>query len=138
MPIIKFTKADVLRSRPLEGDKWYSWEISRVEGPKTNAKGDGFNFIITLSLIDAGELDGKEVMRTFSNKAIGMMLPLVAAVRGVPQDEIDPEDFNLDTDELVHQKIDGKYKIDTYEGQLVGKVEEYLPYKKMAGQTQPF
>ena len=139
MPIIKFSKADVLRARPLEGGNWYSWLISKVEGPKTNARGDGFNFEVTFSLIDSGpDLDGKEVMRVFSNKAIGMMLPLVAASRGTNEGQIDPNAFDLDTEELVNKKIDGKYTLDTYEGRLVGKLEEYLPYKKASGQKAPF
>jgi hypothetical protein len=135
--MFQFPKADVLRARNLETDTWYSWEITKVDGPKTNAKGDGFNFTVTFSLIDKGtELDGKEIQRVFSNKAMGMMIPLVAAVRGVA--EVAPEGFQLDTDEIINKKVDGKHTLETYEGQLVGKLETYAPYKKVAGQTTPF
>ena len=56
MAVIKFTKADVLRSRNLEGDKWYSWQITKVEGPKLSKGQDSYNYHVTLSLIDFNEV----------------------------------------------------------------------------------
>jgi hypothetical protein len=139
MAVIKFTKADVLRSRNLEGEKWYSWTIARVEGPKVSKGGDSYNYTISLSLIDESpELDGKEVQRVYNSKAISMMIPLVAATQGKRLEDIDPDAFDIDTDQLVGAKVDGKYKLEPYEGQLVGKVEEYLPYRAAKGKAVAF
>ena len=139
MAVIKFSKADVLRSKNLEADTWYSWEITKIEGPTVSAKGDSYNYKFTLSLIDQSEdLNGKEINRTYNSKAISMMIPIYAAANGKKLDEIDPEAFDVDTDELVGKKVDGKYKLEPYEGNLVGKVEDYLPYKSVAGQPTPF
>lgn len=139
MPVINFTKADVLRSRNLESDKWYSWQIARVEGPKASKGGDSYNYTVVLSLIDhSPETDGKEINRMYNTKAISMMIPLIAAVKGINQDEIEADKFTFDLDELVGKKIDGKHKLENYEGSLIPKVEEYLPYKKIVGQPVPF
>ena len=134
MPKIQFTKADVLRSQNLENEKWYSWIIKQVVGPKPNKAGDGYNYEVVFSLIDQAEdLNGKEITRTYSNKAISMMIPLTAAVRGKKLDEMPKEDFDFDTDELVGKKVDGKHTLETYEGRLTGKVETYAPYKSITG-----
>jgi hypothetical protein len=128
VPVINFTVGDILRSKLLEA-QWYKWQITAVAGPTPNAKKDGVNFTVTFTLIDTGELDGKEITRTFSNKAIAMMIPLVAAARGIKVESIPKENFQLDTDELVGKKIDGKISMDTYEGQIKNVLEDYMPYK---------
>ncbi len=138
MPIIKFETKDILRSKVLEA-KWYSWEVRDIGAPVANDKGDGYNYKVRFSLIDAGEdLNGKEVERTFSSKAIGMMIPLVAAARSVKLTDIPVEGFQIDTDELVGKKIDGNCKIDIYNGNPNNKVEEYAPYKSIVGQAAAF
>lgn len=132
MAIIKFSTADILKGKILE-EGWRSFQITAVNGPTINDKKDGVNYTVIFTLIDAGaDLDGKEFPRTFSSKAIGMMIPLVAAIRGVPTSSIKPEAFELDTSELLGNKVDGFVKVDTYEGRMNNKVEEYLPYKSSA------
>lgn len=139
MPTISFSKADVLRSSNLENEKWYSWAIKQVLGPKTNSKGDGYNYEVVFSLIDQAEdMNGKEVTRTYSNKAISMMIPLTAAVKGKKMEEVTKEAFDFDTDELVGKKVDGKYTLENYNGQLNGRVETYAPYKSIAGAAPPY
>jgi hypothetical protein len=137
LPVIQFTIADVLRTKVLE-EGWYSFLISDVTGPTPNSKKDGVNYTITFTLIDAGERDGKEIKRVFSNKAISMMIPLVAAARGITEDQIPKEGFSFDTDELVGKKIDGKATPNVYEGQINNKVEIYMPYKMSVGQKAAF
>lgn len=128
MAVIQFTKADHLRGQLLEAG-WYSWLISASSPAKPNEKKDGFNYEVTFQLIDKGpDYDGKEVKRTFSSKAIGMMDPLIAAAKGISQKDL--RDMTaFDTDELIGKKIDGYCKVDTYEGNLNNKVEQYAPYK---------
>lgn len=136
MPVINFTTADVMRSKILEKG-WRPMQITAVTGPTPNKAKDGVNFTVTFTLIDSGDLDGKEFQRVFSSKAISMMLGLVAAVRGIKQNEIPKESFSVDTDELLGKKIDGLVDTDTYEGQLKNICEVYLPYKTSSNQ-QPF
>ena len=130
VPLIKFTKADILRSQIMEA-QWASFLISAVTGPVKNANGDGVNYITHLTLIDhpTSDLNGKEFKRTFSSKAMGMMIPLFAASMGVDVQSI-KDDFDADTDILIGKKIDGKITVDVYENKPNNKVEEYLPYKK--------
>jgi len=139
MAIINFTKADVLRAQNLENEKWYSWEVASCTGPTPNKNKDGVNFLVSFKLIDASdELNGKEVNRIYSSKAISMFIPLVAACKGMTQDSMPKESFQFDTDEIVGKKVDGKYTLELYEGQLQGRVESYLPYKSAAGQGPQF
>lgn len=130
MPLIQFTKADILRSQIMES-QWASFSINSVTGPTKNAAGDGVNYVVGLTLIEhpTADLNGKEFKRTFSSKAMGMMIPLFAAVQGVAVDSI-KNDFQADTDTLIGKKIDGKITVEVYEGRPNNKVEEYLPYKK--------
>lgn len=138
MPVINITKADVLRSKVLPA-QWYSWEIRGVEGPEKNAQGDGLNYVVIFSLIDqTADLNGKEIKRTFSSKALGMIVPLVAAARGIKMEQVPIEDFSFEFSELVGKKIDGLCKQDTYNGNLNNKVEEYAVYKSIAGTPTPF
>lgn len=134
MPIINISTADVKRAQVVD-KKWYPLQVS-ITGPTPNAAKDGVNFVASFTIIDSGDLDGKEILRYYSSKAIGMIIPLVAAVRGVPVESI-KEGFQLDTDELQGKKIDGLVDTDVYEGRLRNICEVYLPYKTSSNQ-QPF
>lgn len=128
MPIIQFTKADHLRGQLLDAG-WYSWLIAGIEA-KPNDEKTGVNYHVMFRLIDKGpDFDGKEVKRVFSSKAIGMMDPLIAAAKGIPQKDLMAMTA-FDTDELLNKKIDGKCKVDVYEGNMNNKIEEYAPYKQ--------
>lgn len=128
MPAISFNTADILRARVMEKG-WKPLQITAIEGPTANSKKDGFNYTVVFTLIEDSDLAGKEFKRVFSNKAISMMIPLIAAARGLKESDIPKEGFTLDTDELLGKKIDGLVDTDTYEGQLKNVVEVYLPYK---------
>lgn len=129
MPIIRFSKADILRSQTME-QQWASFEITAT-GSRKNDAGDGTNYDITFSLIEHKnpDLNGKEFKRTFSSKAIGMMIPLIAAVEDKDVNTI-KEEFDFDIDMLRGRKVDGKIITDVYNNRPTNKVEEYLPYKK--------
>lgn len=137
MGVIKFTKADILRSQTLEA-QWASFEVVGFSDPVRNAAQDGVNYILTLRLIEKNaDLDGKEFKRTFSSKAIGMMIPFVAACRNVDINSIKDE-FDFDPEEVKGKKVDGKIAVDIYENRPVNKVEEYLPYKKGVNMAPAF
>jgi hypothetical protein len=138
VPVINFSKADILRSQTMEA-QWASFEITNITGPTKNDAGDGVNYVIHFTLIDHknADLNGKEFKRTFSSKAIGMMIPLFAAARGVSINDL-KEEFQADTDELKGKKLDGKIAVDIYMGRPVNKVEEYLPYTKGVNMAPAF
>lgn len=139
MPIIGFKTADILKSKVME-EEWCHFIISHVSEPVKSKSSDSYNYNVTFTLCEYHnpDLNGKEIVRSFSAKAIGMMLPLIAAVRGVKVADIPPADFQLDTDELVGKKIDGKIKVDVYEGNPNNKLEEYAPYKSCVGAAPAF
>jgi hypothetical protein len=135
MAVINFTTGDILRNKLLEKG-WYHFKVS-VTGPTPNKAKDGVNYTAVLTLIDAGEMDGKEIQRVFSNKAISMMLPLIAAVKGTTVDQMEKAGFSFNTEELADKKIDGMVDQDVWEGQLRNVCEIYAPYKSQSNVT-PF
>lgn len=136
---ITFGAGDILRSKVLD-PAWRSWQIIKVHDPVLAEDKVNLNIKFTFMLIDAGpDLTGKEVERTFSTKAKGMMVPLVAAIRGLKVSDIKIETFEVELDEFLNKKFDGFSKVETYNGNQNNKVEEYAPYKTLAtGAGSPF
>ncbi len=118
--------------------QWASFDITEATSRK-NAGGDGINYDVTLRLIDHknDDMNGKEFKRTFSSKAMGMMIPLVAAVQDKNIEDFN-DDFDFDYDGLKNKKIDGKITTEMYMNRPVNKVEEYLPYGKSKSIGQAF
>jgi hypothetical protein len=131
MPIIRFTPADVLKAKTLEAG-WYGSEIIKIDSASTTTdKGSSINYIFTF-LIENSE--GKEIERYFNSKAVGMMCPLIAAATGKI---VKPENFDFDTDELLHKKVDSKLDVEIYQGRPQNKINEWVAYGK-GKQLQPF
>ena len=132
MAMVKFGVGDILRSKILDAG-WRSWQIIHIAEPRPSEDKTGLNYDITFALIDAGpDLNGKEIKRTFSSKAIGMMIPLILATQGKKATEVEVKEFQFDMSELLHKKFDGFAKVDVYMGQPNNKVEEYAPYKTLS------
>ena len=136
MAIIKFTKADVLKSQLLEKN-WYSFQVVRVEGPTPSKDKASMNYNFTCVLIDkSADLNGKELVVRGNSKWIVGLIPFIAACRGLTQAEVPKDDFEFDTEEVLGAKFDGLVIQDLYEGNLKNDFENFLPYKKSANQTQ--
>ena len=134
MPIISVTTADILKSKTLDAG-WYGADITAVAGPKTSAAGDSVNFVVSFTLDDKSPAPGKSLDNYFNSKAIGMIVPLISAVRNQP---VEAKDFQLDTDELMHKKVDVKIVVATYEGSLRNNIAEFAPYGVGTSQKAPF
>lgn len=80
MGVIKFTQKDLDRNRPFESG-WRSVKVlSIVE--RMSKKKDSINHVVNLEV--TLDEDTREVEHTFSEKAIGMMEPFIAACLGQP------------------------------------------------------
>lgn len=132
MPILKITAADIAKSKVVP-EGWYGLEVVRVSDFITSSKGDSANVVVSFRVEGT---DGKELDRYYNTKAIGMVIPLVEAVRGK---KVDPEDFEFDTDELKGKKVDNKIVQEVYEGRIINKVSDnFLPYGQGKNQKTPF
>ena len=130
MPIIKMTPADILKGKLLDAG-WYSAKIVKVEDWTPSKDKGSLNLPVTFEIEGSG---GKEITHTFNNKAIGMVAPLIAAIRSVK--ELKPEQLEFDTVELLGKKVDVNIIQDTYNGMLNNKIAGYLPSGKgKAAQT---
>lgn len=123
MPLLKFTAADVLRTKVLEKG-WYNVQVKTVSDFTTSKAGDSNNIKITF-LVEGTE--GKEIERTYNSKAMSMMIPLIAACTG---QVIKPENFDFDTDTLKGKKCDGKIDIEMYEGNPKNVLNDFVPHGK--------
>lgn len=132
MPIINFTPGDILRQKLLE-EQWCGVEITAITGPTTASKGDSVNFRFEYTLDEKSPAPGKVITDVFNSKAIGMLIPLIAACRNVDVASItaDPKALSsLNTDDLLHAKFDLKVIRELYEGQWNNKPGGYLPKGK--------
>lgn len=138
MPLINFTPGDILRQK-LIPEGWYGAKITQILGPKQSSKGDSINFDFDFTLDEKSPAPGKVITRTFNSKAIGMLVPLIAACRGVTVETItnDPTALKtFDTEECLNKQIDVKVIRDLYEGQMSNKVDGFLP--RGMGSSIPF
>lgn len=132
MAIVTFTKGDLMATTTVDPG-WYSFIIDKVDGPKASKNGDSINFEVTFRLIDNQKYEGKEIRQTYNSKLIGKFSPVFTAALGIP---VEPGQMN--TDDLVGKKLDGKVENELYEGQLLSKIpNQFLPYKQGSNQ-QPF
>lgn len=138
MPLISFTKADILRSKLLEAG-WYGMTIKSFSEPTKSSGGDSVNWIVTFTLDEIPGVvpEGKELERYYNSKAKSMMLPLISAAL---EKTIDPANFDLDGSMLVGKKVDNRVAVENYEGRLINKIsDDFVPYgKSKTMQTTPF
>lgn len=129
MPIINISQADLLKTKVFEPG-WYPAKIAKIS-PLSNAKsGNSLNLIITFAL--GGAAQGKEIDETFNSQLWGKLSPVFKAATG--QDMI-PGQF--DTDVLQGKDVDVQLITDTYNGNLMNRIANYLPAGK-GGLAQPF
>lgn len=128
MPILKFTKADLLKGQTIKPD-WYKCEVMGIvlKTPKTGS-GDSINYVVTIKLPG---LDGQEMDHTFNSKAMGLMAPFIAACLGKKLKEItdalDQGVLDFDTDLQTGKKLQVKIKNEPWEGRMTNKAEDWLP-----------
>lgn len=144
MPVLKFTQSDKLKSALLP-DGWYSAEVSKIEGPKKSSGGKSYNMFVTIT-VSEGDYKDKELLLVFNNKMNNpsvagtmqlwpqeYMLQLVAAVHGIPFDEIIPD--NVNTDDLIGVPFDVKVIKGVYDGIPCNTIQSFLPHGKGAEES---
>ena len=134
MPIIKFSKGDLLRNQPITPG-WYKGKIIKVKSETAEGK---INGTITLDFEDQMlAADERTIDHTFWNylgKGIGFMVPLMGAVLNKPIKEIADAldkgqtlDFNFD-ESLEGAKIQFRVENEIYQGNPQNRVKAFLPY----------
>lgn len=125
MPIIKVTKADLMKTVNLETG-WYGSTITKVYPIETAASGKSYNHKFDAEV----EGTGKVITMTFNSLLIGKMAPLYKSCTGkeIPEGE-------FDTDELLGKKFDGKVGQRLYEGNMFDEFQAFLPYGTSKGQV---
>jgi hypothetical protein len=135
MPIIHFTAADALQTKVIDAGI-YASEVSKIEGPKKSASGKSFSYFFDISVVD-GLYKGKTrtiVFNTESNSPsllgemqfypVSHLLQLDSAITGR---EVTPENYELDTESLLHAQFDAKWDVATNEGHLFNVINSFHP-----------
>lgn len=127
MPIIKVTKADLMKTVNLEPG-WYGAQIVKVHPLEKATKGNSINH-----KFDA-EVEGtnKVITITFNSQLIGKIAPLWKAITGKEVSE------EFDTDELMGKKFDGKVGQRMYNDVMYDDFQAFLPYGTSKGMTGVF
>ena len=122
MPIINVTQADLLKTKVFEAG-WYPAKIAKISALTTSKAGNSLNLTITFAL--GGLAVGKEIDETFNSQLWGKLAPVFKAATGK---DMDPGQF--DTDQLLGKDCDAQLITDTYNGNLMNRIANYLPLGK--------
>lgn len=123
MPMIQIGADDVLRSKIVKPE-WYEATIKSCN-MEENAKKDANNFVTDFRLT-GGEFDGVVIRVWFSEKAIGFIIPMYAAVTGKP---VEPKGFSFDSDKLPGKKLQVHVINEQYNSRLQNAIDGYRPSK---------
>lgn len=139
MPLLKFTPADIQKSKLLD-DAWYGASIKScsdwIPAKPNPPKPPSLN--MTITLVIEGQAD-KEIEYLINNTGMGFHVAFFAAVLGIPIKKIQDEPSLLetfDTDTLPGKKVDVHVIQDNFLGRMNNKPASggFLPYGKGRGQ----
>lgn len=135
MPIIRFTAGDALQTKVIEKGIYPS-EVTEIKGPQKSTSGKSYSYFVEISITD-GQFKGKTRTIVFNSESnspslLGemqyypqaYMLQLHSAITGR---KIEPENFELDTDELLHAPFDAQWDQSTNEGHLFNVINNFYP-----------
>jgi len=138
MPKITITPEDLLKGQ-LHEPGWFKGEIAWASA-KTSSKKDSMNYEFGVTYETGDKRPGyesREIKSQFNSKAIGFMIPFLAALSGMPEKEFRQKALNENKeidiiwdDSLKGQKlqfqIENKPREDN--GQLTSKITNYAPF----------
>jgi hypothetical protein len=135
MPVIHFNASDALQTTVVAADIYPS-EVTQITGPTKSQSGKSVNLFFDITICE-GKYKGKTRTITFStgSNSVNLMgdmqffpqaylLMLDAAISGR---EVKPEDYNLDTDTLLHKPFDASWGVTTVDGHMVNVINSFHP-----------
>lgn len=135
MPIIQFSEADKLAGATMDKGG-YPAIIAEIAAPQASKSGKSVTYWATFR-IAAGKYEGKELRVGFNTETnsssilgtaqfmpAGNLLMVAAAVQKINFEDVP---LNVDTDSLVNQPLDLMISPETSEGNLVNRIDVFLP-----------
>jgi len=130
MSVIRFTAADALQTKVIEAG-FYPSQVTKIEGPKASKSGKSQTYFIDIEITE-GPYKGKAKTLSFNSSTsspsllgdakfypLSYMLQVDAAITGR---EIVPEDFELDTEEIINKPFETQWVIVTVEGRPINDI----------------
>lgn len=121
MAILKLSKQDILRSVNLK-EGWYKGKVAKVS-VAPSSKGNSTNFTYDFEL----EEDGRLVALNINSQVFSIYINLFQLLEGR---QLPPDDYMIDTDSHIGKKVQIKIVEEPYEGRLINKCVDFLPYDK--------
>lgn len=130
MPVIRVTEADLAKTQNLAAS-WYEIQCTKVLPPATSGKGDSVNFVLEFAVIGGVTnggipVPGKVIPFTLNTKLMGKVEPIWLSCLGK---KVVPG-ADMDLDELLNKKCDGKVGQREWNGQLMDEIQAFLPLGK--------
>jgi hypothetical protein len=133
MSVIHFGAGDFLQTKVVEAGLYPS-EVSKIEGPSKSSSGKSISYFIDITIAD-GPYKGKSRTVAFNSgtqspQLLGEMqfmpmsyLLLLAQAMNLVNGQ--PQEFALDTDNLLHQPMDVNWGVATVEGRLINIINSF-------------
>jgi hypothetical protein len=122
---IAISKSDLAKNIPVS-DGWTEFEVGTPYAKPTK-DGSSVNYMIPCAVV--GDPNQRVIDHLFSAKALGMMAPFLAALKGCTVqemlDQITSGAINIDLEGLSGKHIMGKVKQDLYEGRITSKIVDW-------------
>jgi hypothetical protein len=135
VPIIQFSEADKLAGATMDKGG-YPAILSELAPPAASKSGKSVTYWATFR-ITAGKYEGKELRVGFNTETnassilgtvqfmpAGNLLMVAAAVQKIKFEDVP---LNVDTDSLVNQPLDLMISPEASEGNLVNRIDAFLP-----------
>lgn len=135
MAVIKFTAADALQTTVVPANIYPS-QVSSITGPNRSTTGKSVNYFVDIEIID-GQYKGK--VRTVIFNSESNNISLMGDMQFFPQAyflmldaainsrDIKAEDYDFDTDSILHKPFDAAWGTQTADGHLVNVINSFHP-----------
>lgn len=128
---IAIPKGDLAKGIPISNG-WAEFEVSAAFAKPSKA-GDSVVYVAVHKLMN--DPNEREISHNFSSKALGMMAPWIAALKGVTVqeilDSITTGSLNFDFESTIGKHVMGKVEQQIYDGRIVSRIVDFAAVGKV-------
>lgn len=128
MPIIKITRADLSKYKPVKPG-WYELECKEVGDGKPAKSGSNAVVYETVFEIVGPSEKGVEVKEWFNDAGVFRIAACVASVEGIKQDELfasaESEEVDIELSTIIGRRVLAEIINEQYNGNLINKIKQF-------------
>lgn len=129
MPKMRYTKEDLLKSKPIEPG-WYPAECTGYEVKPSKGEDKSTNWTFAFKFLEdakdsrGNDLGGAKVYRLFNEKGMGFAASFIEVITGQPANV---EGGEFDPDEARGKRLMVYVTNEMYQGRMQNRVEDFRP-----------